>query len=279
MNSKHTISDKFAKKSKYTLDALASAFNFIIITNDDSLTIETLERREFYSSTLFVCLALNEKHIDLYKMLSAEHQILLVTAAIDKPLLRKAFSMNFCGVCELNYFIEFTTEVLVFIKQSTGFYVSPDATKFLFESHYSSNSTNYVKFLTKQENAVTACLQKGFSYKETAAYLKLSLNTIRMHIKNVYKKVNVSSKYNLLLFLEHNNIAFDLSLKKESTATSIKYSKYKLTKRENEIFNYIQNGYDAKEIAMIMSIQLKFINAYIKNIKKKLMSNFKLFDE
>lgn len=271
--------EKTLRKSGYSIDELAKAFNFTLLTDEMATNGEFFDQNDFHTSTLFVCLALNEKHTSFYRMLSAQYQIVLVTTSIDKALLRKAFSMNFCGVCEYNYFIEFTTEVLIFIKQNTGFYVSPDATKFLLESHYSSNSTNYVKFLTKQENAVTACLQKGFSYKETAACLKLSLNTIRMHIKNVYKKVNVSSKYNLLQFLEHNNIAFDLPFKKEGTLPNSKYSKYKLTKRENEIFNYIQNGYDAKEIAMIMSIQLKFINTYIKKIKKKLTSTFKLFDE
>lgn len=47
--------------------------------------------------------------------------------------------------------------------------------------------------LTKRENDLLQLLVKGYSYKMIAAELNIALETVRAHIKKVYKKLQVNS--------------------------------------------------------------------------------------
>jgi DNA-binding NarL/FixJ family response regulator len=48
--------------------------------------------------------------------------------------------------------------------------------------------------LTKREQEILSLLAKGFLYKEIADQLHISLNTVRVHIQNVYEKLHVHSR-------------------------------------------------------------------------------------
>ena len=47
--------------------------------------------------------------------------------------------------------------------------------------------------LTEREHEVLQCLVRGLSYKQCADYLGISLDTVRTHIRAVYKKLQVHS--------------------------------------------------------------------------------------
>lgn len=48
--------------------------------------------------------------------------------------------------------------------------------------------------LTKKENEILQSLIKGSSYKEIAAAVFISIETLNSHIKNIYRKLNVHSR-------------------------------------------------------------------------------------
>jgi DNA-binding NarL/FixJ family response regulator len=48
--------------------------------------------------------------------------------------------------------------------------------------------------LTRREGEVLGLIAKGYSYNEIAELLKLSPNTIRAHIRNIYRKLAVKSR-------------------------------------------------------------------------------------
>jgi DNA-binding NarL/FixJ family response regulator len=48
--------------------------------------------------------------------------------------------------------------------------------------------------LTKREKEIVDCLTEGYSYKMIASKLFLSLDTVRFHLRNIYKKLRVNSK-------------------------------------------------------------------------------------
>jgi len=48
--------------------------------------------------------------------------------------------------------------------------------------------------LTKRETEILSCLVKGMSYKMVADICTISLDTVNMHVKNIYKKLQVHSK-------------------------------------------------------------------------------------
>jgi DNA-binding NarL/FixJ family response regulator len=48
--------------------------------------------------------------------------------------------------------------------------------------------------LTTREQEILSLLSKGFLYKEIADQLQISLNTVRVHLQNVYEKLHVHSR-------------------------------------------------------------------------------------
>lgn len=57
-----------------------------------------------------------------------------------------------------------------------------------------SNTKNEeLEKLTARETEILEHITKGFSYKMIAAELKITLETVRGHIKNIYKKLQVNS--------------------------------------------------------------------------------------
>jgi DNA-binding NarL/FixJ family response regulator len=48
--------------------------------------------------------------------------------------------------------------------------------------------------LTKREKEVLSCLVQGMSYKMIADECTISMDTVNMHIKNIYRKLHVHSK-------------------------------------------------------------------------------------
>ncbi len=48
--------------------------------------------------------------------------------------------------------------------------------------------------LTARESEILNAIARGFSYAETAALLKISVQTVHTHLKNIYKKLAVHSK-------------------------------------------------------------------------------------
>lgn len=48
--------------------------------------------------------------------------------------------------------------------------------------------------LSQREREIVALLAKGFLYKEIAAQLGVSVETVRTHIHNIYEKLHVRSR-------------------------------------------------------------------------------------
>ncbi len=62
-------------------------------------------------------------------------------------------------------------------------------------SHFSKQPLKNEKFynLTVREKDILFCLTQGFSYKMIAAQLKISIDTVRFYIKQIYLKLQVNS--------------------------------------------------------------------------------------
>ncbi len=55
-------------------------------------------------------------------------------------------------------------------------------------------TTEEIDHLSKREKEILDLLAKGFRYKEIAAQLFLSVETVRTHIRNIYEKLQVQSR-------------------------------------------------------------------------------------
>lgn len=79
--------------------------------------------------------------------------------------------------------------------QKEGAYISPRIAKKLFESFQHSNASTCL--LTQRELQVAYLIKEGNSYKQVAIHCGISVDTVRMHIRNIYKKLQVNSKVQL----------------------------------------------------------------------------------
>jgi LuxR family maltose regulon positive regulatory protein len=61
-------------------------------------------------------------------------------------------------------------------------------------SHASTNSAEPIEALSQQELRVLRLLIAGLSNADIAKELVVSTNTIKTHIKSIYRKLNVSSR-------------------------------------------------------------------------------------
>ena len=59
---------------------------------------------------------------------------------------------------------------------------------------YFAPRRTYNEPLTAKEQQVIAAMVDGLSYKMIAARLGITLETVRQHIKNIYRKLQVNSK-------------------------------------------------------------------------------------
>ena len=60
--------------------------------------------------------------------------------------------------------------------------------------HQSPVSLNELNDLSDREKEILNCLVEGMSYKMIASSCKISIDTVRFHIRNIYDKLHVSSK-------------------------------------------------------------------------------------
>ncbi|HOC08241.1 MAG TPA: helix-turn-helix transcriptional regulator, partial [Bacillota bacterium] len=58
-----------------------------------------------------------------------------------------------------------------------------------------------IKTLSPSERAVFDLYAKGYTSRQAAEKLFISINTIKTHNKRIYMKLNVASRYELLLYI------------------------------------------------------------------------------
>lgn len=61
-----------------------------------------------------------------------------------------------------------------------------------------SNPSERFKLLTQRELEICDLIVKGYTNKEIAKRLFISINTVKIHIKNIYKKINVTNRATLI---------------------------------------------------------------------------------
>ena len=75
--------------------------------------------------------------------------------------------------------------------------MSPSVAKRVVTSF--SQLENPLPLLSKREFDVMALLCKGYSYRKIGERLFVSPNTVRFHLKNIYRKLKVNSRHEALI--------------------------------------------------------------------------------
>jgi DNA-binding CsgD family transcriptional regulator len=85
--------------------------------------------------------------------------------------------------------------ILAIVVSSAGYYL------FVFRRRQGSEALMKkgvaLHSLSKRENEIIRCLLAGESYKTISEKLFISPATVQSHIKNIYRKLDIHSKYEL----------------------------------------------------------------------------------
>ena len=88
----------------------------------------------------------------------------------------------------------------------SGATLSPKAAHLLI-NHLNKNPLEGIKDkLTRREYELVELLKEGYSYKEMAEQLFVTVFTVNQHLKKVYQKLNVSTKSELISKIWSNNL-------------------------------------------------------------------------
>jgi DNA-binding NarL/FixJ family response regulator len=94
------------------------------------------------------------------------------------------------------------SEVLVAVSMEGGF-ISQKITKKILD--YFHQPSSFSTLLTNREMEVAYYINDGFTYRQIAQRCDISIDTVRMHIRNIYRKLNVKSKVQLINNMKTNN--------------------------------------------------------------------------
>jgi DNA-binding NarL/FixJ family response regulator len=75
--------------------------------------------------------------------------------------------------------------------------VSPDVAAFLLDIDEDIKAGAPIERLTPREREVVNLIARGYSYRETAARLSISVKTLESHMGNIFDKLSVASRHEL----------------------------------------------------------------------------------
>jgi len=133
-------------------------------------------------------------------------KILILTMYDEVEYLMKTMEIGVDGyVLKNSSSVELKTAIDTVI--NGGSYIQSDLIKNL-NSHLSLKSDNEkkVKVLTKRETEVLILLAKGLFNKEIAEIMNISERTVKNHVSNIFKKIDVADRTQAAVFAIKNEL-------------------------------------------------------------------------
>jgi len=134
--------------------------------------------------------------IDEATKLYPEIEVLVVTMFEDEEHVVQALEAGASGyVLKKEAFNNITEPMLCLMRGESA--ISPEVARFLlkrFKKAPESECISQDSPLTEREHEVLTWIAKGYSYDEIADIVSISTNTVRAHIRNIYRKLSVKSR-------------------------------------------------------------------------------------
>jgi len=134
--------------------------------------------------------------IPLIKKKFAEVSIVILSVYADSDRIFKALCAGAVGYLQKDTPAEEILECINIISKG-GSAMSPTIARKVVE--YFAPKRTYNEPLTAKEQQVITAMVDGLSYKMIASRLGISLETVRQHIKNIYRKLHVNTKSEVIV--------------------------------------------------------------------------------
>ncbi len=122
--------------------------------------------------------------------------VMLATNAQDEGVLR-AFYWGASGCLLKTTPMQDIKQAIMNIRNG-GAALSPAVARQLIGYFNAKHKPQNATPLSEREREVVWAIEQGKTHKQTAEMLKLSVETVRTHAKNIYKKLNITTKAELV---------------------------------------------------------------------------------
>jgi DNA-binding NarL/FixJ family response regulator len=134
--------------------------------------------------------------IPAIKRMFPDVSIIILSVYMDNDRIFKALCAGAVGYLQKDTAMEEILSCIHTIYKG-GSVMSPAIARKVMD--YFAPKRTYNEPLTAKEQQVVAAMVDGLSYKMIAARLGITLETVRQHIKNIYRKLQVNSKSEVIV--------------------------------------------------------------------------------
>ena len=134
------------------------------------------------------------KGIPLIKKELPNSEIIMLTTFEETNSIFKALTLGACSYMSKRTSLQKILEAILIVNNG-GSYMSPAIARKIV-NYYKPKKTKQT--LTKRQKEIVDGIVAGKSYKMIAADLFVSIDTVRSHIKNIYKTLEIHSKAELI---------------------------------------------------------------------------------
>jgi DNA-binding NarL/FixJ family response regulator len=120
-------------------------------------------------------------------------KILIFSSIDDTSMITKYFELGVIGFIDKKNFIENSLEEILNTVEKWNAYMSPVIVRKVIESFKKIKIPN----ISEREQDVVQGILDGLTYLQIANKYCITIDTVRSHIKNIYKKLNINSKAQL----------------------------------------------------------------------------------
>lgn len=120
----------------------------------------------------------------------------LFNAESDSGIEKTAIDNRIQGIFYNNDPMHSITKGICAVLKGDLWYPRKTLKKYLMGKRFSSHSSAHpaVSRLTAREKEILACMASGYTGKAIADHLGISVHTVKTHIYNIYKKINVTNR-------------------------------------------------------------------------------------
>ena len=140
------------------------------------------------------------KGVSYLRKLDETMELIMLTSFDDSKLIFQAITSGATGYLLKNLtFQEIESELLNTIKNGAA--MSPQIARRIikhFQPQKTILSISVEEKLTEKENQIVQLVVDGKTYEEIAPLIGLTINGLKYHVKNIYKKLQVKSKGGLI---------------------------------------------------------------------------------
>jgi DNA-binding NarL/FixJ family response regulator len=135
--------------------------------------------------------------IPVLKSKFPDTKIIILTGHNDQELIMNSIKVGAVGYAlksaQLSTLVDIITQV-----SKLGAYIDQTLVEKVVHSLQQKNNNSMLDALTFREKEIVTLVEKGQSYKQMSDQLFVTTYTINYHLKNIYKKLNIHSKSELL---------------------------------------------------------------------------------